>query len=311
MQPRLHVSLTVQASPSLHGVPGWSGPAGTPRQSLHEPSGMPQPQSPGAIFNGSAGHRSLQSAVPSLSLSVSATPQPQMPAAVFRGSFGQPSLQSAVPSPSLSVSATPQPQMPAAVFRGSFGHPSLQSAVPSLSLSVSATPQPQMPAAVFRGSEGHPSSSSQTLSPSLSMHDTLTDTSSMVRKWSLPLLLRSSQRSMISSPAGIVTEKVTLMPTVRLVALFPSSTAVPPECWGEVNEGAAGVHGPPTGSETTAPVCQDSSNECAAELLLSRHCSPVHVTVTPATVTPVLFFSRQPTYPFPVPALPVNAFEGA
>ena len=52
------------------------------------------------------------------------------------GSFGQRSLQSAVPSLSVSVSATPQPQIPGATLFGSFGQPSTQSLVPSLSVSV-------------------------------------------------------------------------------------------------------------------------------------------------------------------------------
>ena len=58
---------------------------------------------PGAVFAASLGHRSLQFAVPSPSLSVSATPQPQIPAASLSGSCGQPSLQSGVPSRSESV----------------------------------------------------------------------------------------------------------------------------------------------------------------------------------------------------------------
>ena len=74
-------------------------------------------------------HPSLQSAVPSRSVSVSAKPQPHAPGAVFNGSFGQPSLQSGVPSESLSVSATPQPHAPGAVFSGSNGQLSVQSGV--------------------------------------------------------------------------------------------------------------------------------------------------------------------------------------
>jgi hypothetical protein len=79
--------------------------------------------------------------VPSESLSVSATPQPHWPGASFAGSNGQPSVQSTVPSPSLStlLSMNPQPQRPGAVLFGSFGHPSVQSGVPSPSASL---PQP-------------------------------------------------------------------------------------------------------------------------------------------------------------------------
>ena len=87
---------------------------------------------------------SLQSGVPLLLTSVTVS-QPHAPGAVSVGLFGQPSLQSGVPSLSVSVSATPQPQAPGAVFNGSFGQPSLQSAVPSLSVSESATPQPHWP----------------------------------------------------------------------------------------------------------------------------------------------------------------------
>jgi len=68
-----------------------------------------------------------------------------MPGSVFNGSKGQASLQSAVPSPSLSTSEAPQPHSPGSVFKGSKGQESLQSAVPSLSESVSVTPHPQMP----------------------------------------------------------------------------------------------------------------------------------------------------------------------
>jgi len=82
------------------------------------------------------GQPSLQSGVPSLSLSASPVPQPQTPGAVFVGSFGQPSTQSAVPSLSLSVSGCPHPHWPGAVLAASFGQPSLQSGVPSLSLSI-------------------------------------------------------------------------------------------------------------------------------------------------------------------------------
>jgi hypothetical protein len=39
--------------------------------------------------------------------------------------FGQLSLQSAMPSPSLSVSGVPQPQVPGAILLGSFGQPSM------------------------------------------------------------------------------------------------------------------------------------------------------------------------------------------
>ena len=107
--------------------------------------------------------------MPSPSVSVSATPQPQIPGAIFAGSFGQPSLQSAVPSPSLSpVSATPQPQMPGAILLASLGQPSLQSAVPSPSVSVSATPHPQIPGAILFESLGQPSAQSPVPSPSVS-----------------------------------------------------------------------------------------------------------------------------------------------
>src|SRR5437763_1595178 len=61
-------------------------------------------------------HRSLQSAVPSASVSVSAMPQPHWPVAVFGGSLGQPSTQSSVPSLSVSVSAVAQPHTPGSVL---------------------------------------------------------------------------------------------------------------------------------------------------------------------------------------------------
>ncbi len=47
-------------------------------------------------------------------------PQPQIPGSAFEGSAEQPSLQSGIPSPSVSVSGTPQPQMPGTTF-GSAG----------------------------------------------------------------------------------------------------------------------------------------------------------------------------------------------
>src|SRR4030043_1650434 len=77
------------------------------------------------------GQLSLQSFIPSLSVSVSGLPHPHMPGCVLFGSFGHPSLQSAVPSPSESVSAIPQPHMPGATLLGSLGQPSLQFGVPS------------------------------------------------------------------------------------------------------------------------------------------------------------------------------------
>ena len=49
---------------------------------------------------------SLQSGVPLLLLSVTATPQPQAPGVVEFGSFGHWSEQSGVPSPSVSTAVT-------------------------------------------------------------------------------------------------------------------------------------------------------------------------------------------------------------
>lgn len=72
-----------------------------------------------------SGHSSLQSGVPSLSMSVSATPQPQVPGSNLSASSGQPSLQSNDPSPSLSVSETPQPHVPGESFSGSSGQISI------------------------------------------------------------------------------------------------------------------------------------------------------------------------------------------
>jgi hypothetical protein len=54
----------------------------------------------------------------------SLTLQPHAPGAVLSGSLSQLSLQFAVPSPSVSVSATPQPHAPGAVFRASEGQKS-------------------------------------------------------------------------------------------------------------------------------------------------------------------------------------------
>jgi hypothetical protein len=54
------------------------------------------------------------------------------------GSFGQPSMQSAVPSPSLSCRARRSRTGRGSILSGSSGQPSMQSAVPSPSLSVSA-----------------------------------------------------------------------------------------------------------------------------------------------------------------------------
>src|SRR4030067_1184490 len=70
------------------------------------------------------GQLSLQSFIPSLSVSVSGLPQPHIPGCVLFGSLGHPSLQFAVPSPSESVSATPQPHTPGSVLLGSLGHES-------------------------------------------------------------------------------------------------------------------------------------------------------------------------------------------
>jgi hypothetical protein len=61
---------------------------------------------------------------------VSLTPHPHAPAAVLLGSLGQPSLQSAVPSLSVSVSATPQPQMPGRYLSESEVHLSWITQVP-------------------------------------------------------------------------------------------------------------------------------------------------------------------------------------
>src|SRR5258706_354985 len=58
------------------------------------------------------GQLSWQLATPSPSESVSATPQPQAPGAILLGSLGQPSLQSAVPSRSLSCSAQVSVKLP-------------------------------------------------------------------------------------------------------------------------------------------------------------------------------------------------------
>ncbi|MGA1755919.1 MAG: hypothetical protein ACO4BV_10615, partial [Ilumatobacteraceae bacterium] len=46
------------------------------------------------------------------------------PGSTLNGSFGQRSLQSAVPSPSVSVSTTPQPHAPGSSLFGSVGQPS-------------------------------------------------------------------------------------------------------------------------------------------------------------------------------------------
>ena len=125
-------SFTVQVLPSLQLAPT---------------SRLPQPQAPSAILFGSFGQPSMQSRVPSPSVSApSGTPHPHWPALVLFGSFGQPSLQFGVPSPSLSVSATPHPQMPAAILFGSFGQPSfaLQVPSPSVSWKVPAHTQPAL-----------------------------------------------------------------------------------------------------------------------------------------------------------------------
>ena len=99
-------------------------------------SEAPQPQTPGSVFDGSAGQVSKQSGVPSASLSTSGVPQPQRPGSVLAGSVRQSSSQSAAPSPSVSVSGMRQPQMPGSVLAGSKGQVSTQSAEPSWSLSV-------------------------------------------------------------------------------------------------------------------------------------------------------------------------------
>ena len=117
-------------------------------------SGTPQPQTPGAVLFGSEGHKSMQSGVPSPSVSVSGTPQPQIPGAVLFGSKGH---KSPGLPPQPATSGTPQPQVPGAVLFGSKGHKSMQSGVPSPSVSVSGTPQPQIPGSVLFGSKGHKS----------------------------------------------------------------------------------------------------------------------------------------------------------
>ena len=70
------------------------------------------------------GQLSWQKTTPSPSSSLSGVPQPQTPGAVLFTSFGQPSLQSAAPSPSASASAMPQPQVPGSSLFESAGQPS-------------------------------------------------------------------------------------------------------------------------------------------------------------------------------------------
>src|SRR4029079_13721918 len=64
---------------------------------------------PAAVLFLSLGHSSMQSSMPSPSVSTSGMP-------------GHLSMQSATPSKSLSVSSIPQPHMPGASLKGSAGH---------------------------------------------------------------------------------------------------------------------------------------------------------------------------------------------
>ena len=144
-------SLSSQTSPKL-----------IPDGHAHVHSANPHPHTHGAVLFGSAAHISLQSNVPSPSVSIDVIPvfphTHTLQLSIYALPFASPLQSSHVHS------ANPHPHAHGTVLFGSAAHISLQSNVPSPSVSVSASPHPHTNGFILFGSISHTSSQSGTQS---------------------------------------------------------------------------------------------------------------------------------------------------